>query len=173
MVPAQSRRSRNLRQLLKRRLEPATRIAVLAVGSDLRGDDAAGLLVGRELAALRWPRRRPLKVFFGETAPENLTGELRRYGPSHLLVVDAADRKARAGTIHVTDIGSAGASTVYCTHNLPLSVMLGYLARSMSVDIVVLGIQPLRLDFGTTPSAAAKRAVKQLTAAVHAALVAD
>lgn len=87
-----------LKAKLSQRLKGATRIAVLGVGSDLRGDDAAGLLAvsefKRQRAAFsrshgqRARRSHPIvKCFIGGTAPENSLGAIRRFQPSHLIVI--------------------------------------------------------------------------------------
>ena len=60
----------------------AERVAVLGVGSALRGDDAAGILLVRRLRTfcLRTGATR-LAAFAGHSAPENLTGEICRFRP--------------------------------------------------------------------------------------------
>ena len=96
----------SLSRRLRARLDKASRIAVLAVGSSLRGDDAAGLLTARRLQKLRWPKRPSVKVLLGETAPENLTGEIRAYQPTHLVVIDAIDSEPGDG-IALLDLDEA------------------------------------------------------------------
>jgi hydrogenase 3 maturation protease len=169
-----SPRNPSLKLTLRKRLKSATRIAVLAVGSDLRADDAAGLLTGRHLAVLAKktkPTKAKIKIFFGETAPENFTGQIREFGPSHLIVLDAADSKRKPGSINITDLGSARSGAVYCTHNMPLTVMIGYLGQSLACDTIILGIQPGELEFDTPPSALIARAALKLAQTIHAAIV--
>jgi hydrogenase 3 maturation protease len=177
--PRQPRRPRQPRQLslkltLRKRLECASRIAVLAVGSDLRADDAAGLLTGRHLATLAKktkPAKVKIKIFFGETAPENFTGQIRQFRPTHLVVLDAADSKRKPGSINITDLGSARSGCVYCTHNMPLTVMIGYLSQSLACDTIILGIQPGTLEFDKPPSALIIRSALKLAQTIHAAIV--
>ena len=80
---------------LKNRLKAAKRIAVLGVGSELRGDDVAGMLV----AGAVQKKSKKIRVFLGATAPENLTGEIIKFKPTHLIIVDTADIKEKPGTI--------------------------------------------------------------------------
>lgn len=157
---------------LKRSLEGAARIAILAVGSDLRADDAAGLLVGRRLEELSWPPKPKVEIFFGETAPENLTGVIRQYQPTHLIVLDAAQAGAKPGSINVTDLGHARSGAVYCTHNLPLTVMLGYLRNLTSCQTIILGIEPKSLEFGGSVSPIIERSARQLAQTVHSSITA-
>jgi hypothetical protein len=96
------------------RLKGATRVVLLGVGSDLRGDDAAGMM-----AAERLSHTPKLNVLLGGTAPENLTGEIKKLKPSHLLIVDAAEMKAEAGTIRLLTPEEIGGFS-FSTHALPL-----------------------------------------------------
>ncbi len=139
------------------------RIAVLGVGSPLRGDDAAGVLAAGHLELLARRSGGRVRIFIGETAPENLTGEIKRFAPAHLVVIDAMDRKSRAGTLHVLDLAEQELSTLgpASTHNLPLGVLLKYLQGFLSCRITVLGIQPKTLGFGTPVSDVVQRAAKQ------------
>ena len=93
----------SLRAGLKKKLQGARKVALLAVGSSLRGDDAAGLLVAEHLKTLPRLKKDTLKIFMGETAPENLTGEIKRYLPTHLIVIDSAEIGARAGEISLIE----------------------------------------------------------------------
>jgi hydrogenase 3 maturation protease len=160
-----------LKTRLRKILRGAEGIALLAVGSHLRGDDAAGLLVAEELRKT-WKGRRGsprLAVFVGHTAPENLTGRIRKFNPTHVIVVDAADRGCRPGHVEVVDTDAAEAGASFSTHALPLGVLTGYLRDSIGCQVVVIGIQPATLEFGRAPSepvVSAARAVSRTLAAV-------
>ena len=145
-------------------------MAVLAVGSDLRADDAAGLLAAEQLVAMRRTGRQRMKVFFGQTAPENFTGEIRKYQPSHLVVLDAADSGRPGGTVTIADASAAGVAYIYCTHNLPLTVMLNYLAKSLDCQAFIIGIQPHIIEFGQPSTPAIQRAAKRVAKALHEAM---
>jgi hydrogenase 3 maturation protease len=158
---------KNSLQRLTSELAGAERVAVLAVGSELHGDDAVGLLVGRRLDELGLPE---IGVFIGATAPENCTGPIRRFSPTHLLLVDAADLGAEPGTVELLDPARLG-GIAFTTHSLPLTVVVDYLLKSLpGCRVVVAGIQPASLDFGAelTPRVAA--AVDSLVEAIRAAL---
>jgi|GEM_PF-1075633 len=131
-----------LKKKLQTLLKNARRVAILGIGSELRGDDIVGLLVLDHLRKLktksvgccphgkskivagvddpgpasarpatvfgcpnRASRSGPIFKFFnGGTAPENLTGEIRRFKPSHLIMIDAVELGKRPGTIALIDI---------------------------------------------------------------------
>jgi hydrogenase 3 maturation protease len=122
---------------------------VLAVGSSIRGDDAAGLLAAGHLKDFARRSRGRVKIFLGETAPENLTGEIKRYQPAHLVVIDAMDTQAPPGELHMLEFHEREFSSLgpTSTHNLPLGILLKYLQAFLSCRITVIGIQPKSLGF--------------------------
>ena len=151
---------RNLKVLLKDKLNKARRIALLGVGSELRGDDVAGVLVAKSLAAK--VKNRKFKVFLGETAPENLTGEIKKFKPTHLLIVDAADIGKRSGFVSILCAKDIAGAT-FSTHRLPVKLIADYLSCSISCDTIVLGIHPESFAFGKLPSQKIKKAAKELS----------
>ena len=160
------RRQRPLRLRLLATLRPARSIAVVGVGSDLRGDDVVGLLVVRALrTALASARHPAFRLFEGGTAPENLTGEILRFRPSHILLADAADLGLKPGAVSLIEPEDAGGVS-FSTHVLPLKILTDYLAQSFPCRIVIIGIQPGRIDFGAAPSAWIKPTVLRLSQAI-------
>jgi hydrogenase 3 maturation protease len=155
-----------LKETLRQRLDGARRVAVLAVGSRLRGDDEAGLLVADALETRDQPTRIPLSIFMGETTPENLTGEIRAYSPSHVVIVDAADLGKRPGTVELVPPDAPSLSTSASTHSLPLEVLANYLRTTVGCDVVILGIQPASIDFGLPPCPAVRQAARRAAAAI-------
>lgn len=212
-----------LKQKLLTLLKNAERVAILGIGSELRADDAVGLLVlehlrkkmakqknhqfflikrkfktvgaplvgdrsddlpaslsaaarlqagGRaHLPAVLCPAlqagARPLhlRLFNGGTAPENLTGEIRRFKPGHLIMIDAVELGKRPGTIVLLDLKRIE-NTVFLTHKLPLKLMLDYLAAEMTFTTVFIGIQPKSLVFGVPVSKPVNRAGRELADAL-------
>jgi hydrogenase 3 maturation protease len=139
----------NLRNKLKSSLEGAKRIAILGVGSELRADDNAGMFIAQALerSETQINKTIDLKVFLGHTAPENLSGEIKKYAPSHVLIIDTADIGKKPGEVAVfTPEDSGGIS--FSTHKLPIKVLAQYLTQSIDCKIIIIGIQPKTLDFG-------------------------
>jgi len=201
-----------LKTSLHQRLEGAAKVAVLGVGSELRADDAAGLLVTQRLQEIQSGEvgsGKPevgsekssnfeLRVFIGGTAPENLTGEIKRFAPTHLVIIDAADLDAEPGTMTLMDPDSIGGTT-FCTHSLPLKVMIDYLLDSFARDpkrdtsrlgrapkcemshlgtrapcqVIILGVQPKTLAVGAPVSQEVRDAVESLVAMLCDDLIRD
>ncbi len=72
---------------------------VIGVGNDWRGDDAAGLLVARRLAAMQLPGVTVCTV--AQPGPE-LLDLWRRY--AYVVLVDAVVTGSPPGTVHVFDV---------------------------------------------------------------------
>lgn len=136
------------------------RIAVVGVGSELNGDDAAGIWVARKLIAARgFPAH--FIAINGGSLPENASGPLRRFKPDIVLIIDAADIGEPAGTIHwlqSEQIGGMSASS----HTLPLSVLGQFLESELNCRVEYLGIQPDQIEFMQTMSGKVKNAVNQV-----------
>ena len=154
----------NLTNKLKSNLDGAKRIAVLGVGSELRADDNAGMLISQELerSQAQISKAVDVKVFLGHTAPENLSGEIKKYAPSHVLMIDTADIGKKPGEAAVfTPEDSGGIS--FSTHKLPIKVLAQYLTQSIACKIIIVGIQPKTLDFGKDVSREVSASVKAIS----------
>jgi hydrogenase 3 maturation protease len=116
------------------------------------------------------PSVRRVKIFLGETAPENLTGEIKRFRPSHLVVIDAAEAGHKPGHLSLIEVSAIGSGGALSTHNLPISVLTDYLQKDTGCQVLVLGIQPASIHFGAEPTAAVLAAAERLAAALAAAL---
>jgi hydrogenase maturation protease HycI len=142
-----------------------TRVAVVGIGHELRGDDAVGLDVARRLQS-RSGQNSPdtWLVCVGGSAPENCTSILRRFRPDLVVLVDAADLHTRPGTIQWLDWSKiAGVSA--STHTLPLDVLATYLAGEIGAAVGVVAIQPATDDIGARLTPVVQRAARR---AAHA-----
>ena len=132
----------SMRLILTTVIADASTVAVLGCGSPLRGDDAAGSLVAIRLGDLTGQAR----AFYGDVAPENLTGEIKRFHPELLLVIDIVDAGLAVGELAVIPLEKISGVS-FSTHKLPLPIMLDYLEQEIACRIVVLGIQATNLEF--------------------------
>jgi hydrogenase 3 maturation protease len=156
-----------LETALKQTLENAQRVAVLGIGSELRGDDVAGILTAQQIEkTIAGKNALPeVRVFIGETAPENLTGEIKRFQPTHLIIIDAADLNKEPGGIEILNPEKIG-GTSFCTHSLPIKVMADYLLQSFDCQVITIGIQPKTLAVGAQPSKEVLAAAKRLSSTI-------
>jgi len=160
----------DVRAFLDEWMEGATGLAIVGVGSMLRADDAAGMHVVERLSEEFPPEKFPRVLFCpGETAPENFSGKIRAFHPSHMLVVDAADVGNEPGEISLVPHERIG-GPAFLSHMLPLKVLINYLAVDSGVKTALLGIQGQSLEFDgeMTPPVAA--AVDSVCDALRAAI---
>jgi hydrogenase maturation protease HycI len=169
-MPSQSL-SKSLRQALQPNPQPQeprlppSRV-VVGVGSSLRSDDAAGLCIAEELRKLDLPN---VLVLLGHTAPENVTGEIRRALPSHVIFVDAAELGAAPGSVRIFESADIGGMTS-STHTLPLHVIADYLTQELGCRVLFLGLQPKVVEFGEGLSEEVAAAVADTVTALAQAL---
>lgn len=140
----------------------APRIAIIGIGNTLRSDDAAGMLVARELLGRECAAdTEHLLILEAGHAPENRTGELRKFAPDLVLLIDAADMGKEPGAVEwisEEDIDGMSAST----HSLPLSMLARYLTLELECKVILLGIQPASNEVGEIVSAEVLQAVGEV-----------
>ena len=137
------------------------RIALVGIGNELNGDDAAGVLVARALSRRLGDRLERLMIE-GGPAPENFTGPLRRFQPDLTLLVDSAAMDVVPGTVEWLEweqIEGLSAST----HTLPPTVLATFLIQELGCRVGMIGIQPERVEFDRPVTPAVMAAVKSVT----------
>ena len=161
----------DLKNKLKSSLKGAKKIAILGVGSELRADDIAGILSAQEIekASKQISGSIDIKVFLGYTAPENLSGEIRKYEPSHIIIIDTADIGKRPGEVALFTSEDVGGMS-FSTHKLPIKVLASYLTQSFDCKVLIIGIQPKTLEFGKTISKEVEMSAKNVSEAIREAI---
>jgi len=148
----------------------AIKLCVLGVGSELRGDDAVGLLIAENLIKKcendKCGISTKLQVLYGATAPENFTGEIKRFAPTHLIIIDAAEMGEKPGSIRVIKKDEIN-GVPFSTHVLPLSVMVDYLSNSFNFETIVIGVEPKDMGFDHPVSNEINIAVSAVTDAIY------
>lgn len=149
---------------LAQEVRPATKISIIGAGNAMRGDDRIGLMVVDFLTGLLSGTDllgRKVQIIKAFEVPENYTGQVRRFEPDLVLIIDAALEDQSPGTVFFVD-PSAIASEDISTHKIPLSALVKYLEKELGCRVSILGIQPKSLDLGTHISARVYRAGKKL-----------
>ncbi len=136
--------------------QSSPKIALVGIGSELRGDDAAGLLVVRGLTG----NERLLPIEAGP-APENHSYRLRRFQPDLVILIDAAQMDLAPGDIRLIDLNAIdgfGAST----HTTPLALFAEYIRAELGCETLLIGIQPGDTTFAAPLTPEVKSAVWQV-----------
>ncbi len=166
-LPWQKAISQALRRLQQPETQP--RIALVGIGHELRGDDAAGVILARALQPLASSHADRLAVIEAGHAPENFTRVLRDFHPDLIVFVDAAQMNEAPGTIRwLAWQDTAGLSG--STHTLPIHVLASFLATDLGCEIGLLGIQPAGNAMDAPLSPAVQRAVDELAEGLAAIL---
>jgi len=151
-------------QLARRLAEVLTpSSAIVCIGNELRGDDGAGVVIARKL-----PASLPWKVFDTQTAPESFLGKIVAVRPASVLLIDAVDLAAPAGTVRLVpaeNITGQGPST----HGPAPQAFLEMLKQLHPCPRWLLGIQPQGLETGSGLSPPVAAAVGLIVQALRLA----
>jgi len=142
------------------------RAVVLGIGSQIRGDDAVGIAVVEHLERKAMGDVLLIKT---DVRPENFTGEIRKFNPTHVLMVDAAHFNGAPGEARVIPTQDIGGDRI-STHHLPLTDLSYFIKGTMCADVALIGIQPESIAFGTEMTPALKRAAKQVAETIYVAI---
>jgi len=127
---------------------------------DWKSDDHLGCALARELAK-KLAAEPGVRVISGGEAPENFTGAIRAFLPSHVLLLDAVDHGLAAGTVFLADERSIAVGDM-TSHHLPLKLLMRFLGDSIPCRVILIGVQPQNLRPGNRLSAPVKRTLPGL-----------
>jgi len=126
-------------------LSRTPRLALLGIGNELNGDDAAGVLAVRVLRD-RLASRPQLLLIEAGLAPEAFTAPLRRFKPDCVILIDAALLDEAPGTIELVDWQQTDGLSA-TTHTLPPSVLVKFIQHEFNCPVELILIQPEDIEF--------------------------
>ena len=88
----------------------------------------------------------------------------------HILLIDSVDFKDKPGSVIVLRARDLGDGVSFSTHKMPAKVLMQYFSKSFDCDPILLGIQPLCIDFGKKPSKPVISSVREMASAIAAAV---
>ncbi|NHV99768.1 MAG: hydrogenase maturation protease [Thaumarchaeota archaeon] len=144
-------------------LAGAEKLIVLGVGNELRGDDAAGLLVAR---ALRVFNSKRFKVVECGATVEDCIDYAFGEKPSHLLIVDVFPDGNRLMLLDPADLKR---ETPVSTHAIPLPLLLEALGKPVETSVKILGIGVENFELGSTVSQECLKNVSKVAEAIREA----
>jgi hydrogenase 3 maturation protease len=142
------------------------RVAILGIGSTIRGDDAVGMEVVKHLKEREMDNVLLLET---HTVPENFTGYLREFSPTHIIMVDAAHLQEEPGAMKIIPAQMIG-DVCISTHKLPLTVLITFIEKSFNAQSILVGIQPLSITFGTEMTPEVEKAAKEVAEQIYEVL---
>lgn len=131
---------------------------IVGIGNTLKSDDGAGPLVCRKLREAKVCA----ELIDAGTVPENYIQPIIKKNPQNLLVIDAIDFGARAGTINIFKPEQLN-SLVISTHALSPRLFVDMVRQDIEVDVCFVGIQPAQTGLGQPVSPPVTRAIRQLS----------
>ncbi|MBM4040277.1 MAG: hydrogenase maturation protease [Planctomycetes bacterium] len=126
---------------------PSPRVVVLGVGNELMGDDGVGVVVARQLRAAG-PGNDVEVIEAGTSVMDALDLVPSR---AHVLVVDAATGGGEAGSVYrfrLDELALARGVSLHET-SLPEAFTLAQLAGAKFGKVIVIGVEPARVEPGT------------------------
>jgi len=133
---------------------------VLGIGMDWKSDDRLGCALARALAR-KLAATPGIRVASGGEAPENFTGTVRAFAPSHVVLLDAVDHGLEPGTVFLADERSIAVGDM-TSHHLPLKLLMRFLGDSIPCRVILVGVQPLNLRPGNRLSSPVRKTLPGL-----------
>jgi len=138
-----------------------SRTLIVGIGNILKADDGAGPLVCEQLGRA--------KVCAGlidaGTVPENYIQPIIKKAPQNLLVIDAIDFGAPAGTIKIFEPQQLNSHTI-STHTLSPRLFVDMVCQNIKLDVYFVGLQPAQIQLGQSVSPQVSQAIKKLCRAL-------
>lgn len=130
---------------------------IVGIGNTLKGDDGAGPLVCEQLRG-----KVCAEVIDAGTVPENYIQKIIKKAPQNLLIIDAIDFGASAGTINIFKPEQLD-SFVLSTHTLSPRLFVDMVCGNIQVDVYFVGIQPAQMQLGQPQSEQVNESIQRLT----------
>ncbi len=119
---------------------------IVGIGHPLRSDDYVGSLIAKDLQTQIVRVSGKFVVVDAENSPENVLAKILDKQVRLIIIVDAVDMGLPAGTIRLFSLNET-TYPFFTTHNIPLHVILR--SDDDKGRVVLLGVQPKTVDFGT------------------------
>lgn len=125
------------------KLHLSGKVIILGIGNTLQSDDGVGSVL-----AARLKDKVPYIVYDSGSSPENYLGKIIKDKPNTVVIIDAVDFGASPGDFDIFEGSDIKAINFFSTHDASISLAINYLQSSLTVDIIILAIQPKRVAFG-------------------------
>lgn len=130
---------------------------IVGIGNILKGDDGAGPLVCQQLQRAGVCA----ELIDVGTVPENYIQPIIKKAPQNLLIIDAVNFGASAGTINIFKPEQLD-SLIISTHTLSPRLFVDMIRQNIEVDVYFVGIQPAQTQLGQSISAEVSQSIQWL-----------
>jgi len=141
-------------------LAPADRLVIIGIGNHEKGDDAAGIYCADRLKnSLGNDLPHHVRIINAGIMPENFTGDIRSFQAKRILIIDAVIAGHAPGTIFTVDPVRIVNEDV-STHRMPLSMLYRFLEESIGCNVLMIGIEPEKVDLDTGISKSVQNSIE-------------
>lgn len=149
----------NLSKMLIRLRTPEghPKVAIVGLGYEMRGDNAAGVVIAHALQPLAEQCQNVVVIAAG-TAPDHHTRLLRHAAPGLIVLVEAVEFNKPPGTVKWIP-WDATANLMTATDTLTL---FNRLVNQLHCEIALIGIQPAETAVGAALSPEVRQAIDQV-----------
>lgn len=135
-------------------------VLVACIGSPLRRDDSAGLVLCNKLIS------RGFKLLLCEYGLENCIDEIINTKPRVLLIIDAIySEKLEPGDIALIDFNQIESKEISftSTHNIPINIVIEFIKQTTPLDkIYLLGLMVKNIDIGIELSLEVEKSIEKI-----------
>ena len=142
-------------------LSDAKKVVIAGIGNEIRKDDFVGVKIVRELA--KKLKSKNAFLIECETVPESYVGQIAKFNPSHVLLIDAGMLGLEPGQARLVDVKQLAMYPAISTHALPLRIFCELVEEMTKAKIALLAIQPKDVDFGEGLSPELEKTANQIT----------
>ena len=135
-------------------------IVIVGIGNPLRGDDGTGQKLVQILRS-KYPTLPNITLIDAGEAPENYLFKIPILNPDTIMLVDAADFDAPAGTAKIIDPDDLP-ERGFSTHTASLKLIIDILKNQTDADVFLLGIQPKSIKLGDEISPPVSEAIEKI-----------
>ncbi len=139
-------------------------VVVMGIGNTLRGDDAAGSLMARQIVCPPGS-----SVIDAQDCPEDFLPQVMKKRPDTIILIDSVD------------LGSAPGSVAFLrreqfdqyrpsTHRMPIGLLMEILERETHARVVTIGVQPGHTEYFKSVSEPVRTTVSHLADILNNAL---
>ena len=133
------------------------KILFAGIGNVLKSDDGAGVYItDRIISSVN------ISAISVEVSIENYIGKINSLNPDILILVDCVDLNLPPGSMKLMDTGKI-ADFTFNTHNISLQ----RIADFFKMPVLILGIQPVNIEFGENISYIVKEVAEQIIQTIN------
>jgi hydrogenase 3 maturation protease len=127
-------------------------ILFVGIGNLLKSDDGVGVYISKRIKHSGF-----IRSLVVEASIENYIGKINTLNPDILILIDCVDMKLASGTFKLLTLNQIHDMT-FNTHNISLK----RLSEFFRMTVLVLGIQPEKIDFGENISYLVKKVADKI-----------